>query len=61
MEADAVEVVDESGVVRDEQEIVRALDAPESGRVVEERRQETEHEHGAGEAYSNGSAFLPRA
>ena len=59
MDAEDIEVVHEPRVVGDEQEIVRATDAAESRRVVEERRQETQHEHGTGEGNGDGDALHP--
>ena len=60
VDADAVEIVEDPGLVGHEQEVVRALDAAEGRRVVDERGQETEHEHGARERESDGDPLLPR-
>ena len=60
-DAESTEVVEETGFVRDEQEIVRAPRATERGRVVDERRQETEHEYGTGQGETDGNAFHARS
>ena len=59
MKPEAVEIVDEPGLVGDDEQVVRALDAAEGRRVVEERRQETQHDHSAGEGNGYGDALLP--
>ena len=59
MDAEPAEIVVATGLVGDEQEIVRALDAAERRRVEEESRQQAQHKHGAGDGKRYGDSLLP--